>query len=100
MDRDLDGRLAVLVPEISGVTAELMRAVVGLEPPERVPTEAWRVSGRVLEKHGVEGLRLLLVCLTGWSAVQTERVAMLTGRSLEAVLDELDVARHEVLDDD
>ncbi|MEW2528057.1 hypothetical protein [Streptomyces sp. NPDC047071] len=100
MDAESDRRLAALAPEISGVTAALMRSAAGAEPPERVPAEAWRVSGRVLEEHGVDGLRLLLMCLTGWAVAQTERVAMLQGRSLDAVLDELDVARYETLDDD
>lgn len=98
MDAEQDHRLAALVPDISREVAELMRAVVGLEPPERVPAETWAVTERVLREYGTDGLRLLVLCLTGWATAQTERVAMLTGRTTDSVLDELDVARYEVDD--
>ncbi|MEU5000450.1 hypothetical protein [Streptomyces sp. NPDC021622] len=78
----------------------MLRTVVGLEPPERVPTDAWDVTGRVLEESGQDGLRVLVLCLTGWATAQTERVAMLTGRSTDAVLDELDLACLETMSDD
>ncbi|MDG4864707.1 hypothetical protein P8605_41825 [Streptomyces sp. T-3] len=89
-----------MAPHVNQMVEDLMRTVVGLDPPEQVPAEAWAASEKVLERYGTEGLQLLLVSLTGWAAAQTERAALLTGKSTEAILDELHISAREVFDED
>ncbi|MFD8213046.1 hypothetical protein ACFV2U_04775 [Streptomyces sp. NPDC059697] len=92
MDKAEDERLRAIAPEISQLTIAMLRQVVGLEPAERVPEEALAVADKVLKDHGTDGLRLLAVSLTGWAAAGIERDAQLTGRTLEAVLDGMELA--------
>ncbi|WP_217566677.1 hypothetical protein [Streptomyces sp. GbtcB7] len=61
MDRDADRRLRAITPDISQVTIDRLRKVVGLEPAERVPAEALRVADRLLEGYGTGGRRVLLI---------------------------------------
>ncbi|MEV5508088.1 hypothetical protein [Streptomyces orinoci] len=91
MDEEEDRRLRAIAPEISRVTIGLMRTVVGLEPAERVPEEALYVADEVLARHGPDGLRVLVMSLTGWMAVGIENVAMLTGKTHEAVIDDIEL---------
>ncbi|MFE0135781.1 hypothetical protein ACFWY6_30045 [Streptomyces sp. NPDC059037] len=68
-------------------------------PPLTLPEARPEVRDRLVLVRQ-DGLRVLVVCLTGWAAARTERVAMLAGRSTGAVLDELDLARLETMSDD
>jgi hypothetical protein len=92
VDKAEDERLRAITPKISRLTITLLRQVVGLEPAERVPKEALAVADKVLKDHGTDGLRLRAVSLMGWAAAGIERDAQLTGRTLEAVLDGLELA--------
>ncbi|MBD0746877.1 hypothetical protein [Streptomyces sp. CBMA152] len=91
MDKDEERRLWLIAPEITRTTIRLLRTVVGLEPAERVPEEALRVADEVLAEHGTDGLRVLLMSITGWTAVGIETNAHLTGKSNEAYLDEMEL---------
>ncbi|MFI9587908.1 hypothetical protein ACIHCQ_40325 [Streptomyces sp. NPDC052236] len=91
MDEDEDRRLMVVAPAISLLTVTMLRKVVGLEPAERIPEEALAVADRVLEEYGTDGLRVLVMSLTGWAAVEIERDAQLSGRTYEAVVDDIDL---------
>lgn len=91
MNEDEDRRLRAIAPEISHTTIGLMRTVVGLEPAERVPEEALATADRVLAKHGVDGLRVFIMSLAGWMAVGIENVAMLTGKTHEAMIDDIEL---------
>ncbi|MFD5267365.1 hypothetical protein [Streptomyces sp. NPDC058335] len=51
----------------------------------------------MLAGYGTDGLRLLVVGLTGWAAIGIEREAHDSGRSLEAVMDETDLVRLEAV---
>ncbi|MFD9486863.1 hypothetical protein ACFWBX_23415 [Streptomyces sp. NPDC059991] len=57
MDKDEERRLRAIAPEITRVTIDLLRTVVGLEPAERVPEEALRAADAVLAEYGSDGLR-------------------------------------------
>lgn len=89
-----------LAPSISRISIGLLRKTVGLEPAERVPEEALAVADQVLEEHGTDGLRLLVLSLTGWASVEIERNAHLAGRSHEALLDEMELTGLEVPPED
>ncbi|GHH69143.1 hypothetical protein GCM10018793_01150 [Streptomyces sulfonofaciens] len=89
MNEEESRRLRKLAPVISQTTVGLLRKVVGLEPAERIPEEAMYVADEVLEKYGTDGLRLLVMSLTGWAAVEIERDAQLSGRTHEALLDDI-----------
>ncbi|MFI1969461.1 hypothetical protein BLA24_14530 [Streptomyces cinnamoneus] len=91
MDEDEDLRLRAIAPEISRVTIGLMRKTVGLEPAERVPEEALCVADDVLAKHGTDGLRVLIMSLAGWMTVGIENIAHLTGKTNEAVVDDIEL---------
>jgi hypothetical protein len=91
VDEEEDRRLALITPDITRITVTLLRRVVGLYPEERVPQEALRIADEVLTEYGTDGLRLLAVSLTAWAAVGIEREARDSGRSLEALLDEMDL---------
>jgi hypothetical protein len=65
--------------------------VVGLEPAERVPEEALAVADEVLRDFGTDGLRVLVMSLAGWAAVEIERDAQVQGRSYEAVVDDIEL---------
>lgn len=91
MDKDEERRLSALTPEISRTTVDLLRRVVGLEPAERIPEEALATADRILAEQGTDGLRLLAMSLTGWAAVLIEQDAKLSGRTFEAVLDDIDL---------
>ncbi|MYS19361.1 hypothetical protein GA0115240_10764 [Streptomyces sp. DvalAA-14] len=91
MDKDEERRLSALTPEISRATVDLLRRVVGLEPAERIPEEALATADRVLAERGTDGLRILAMSLTGWAAVLIEQDAKLSGRTFEAVLDDIDL---------
>ncbi|MGW1073007.1 hypothetical protein [Streptomyces sp. NPDC002537] len=91
MDEEEDRRLRAIAPEISHTTIGLMRTVVGLEPAERVPEEAMKVADAVLAKHGTDGLRVLIMSLSGWMAVGIENVAQLTHQTHEAVIDSIEL---------
>ncbi|WP_329140889.1 hypothetical protein OG552_17290 [Streptomyces sp. NBC_01476] len=88
---DEERRLAVLAPEMSRTTVDLLRRVVGVEPAERIPAEALATADRVLAQHGADGLRLLTMGLCGWAAVLIEQDAKMSGRTYEAVLDDIDL---------
>ncbi|MBW5483892.1 hypothetical protein [Streptomyces bambusae] len=92
MDRDEDIRLAAMTPEISRRTLALLRDLVGLEPPERVPEGAILAADEILAEHGTDGLRVLVMTLASWATAQIENVAELSGRSHEAVLDTMELA--------
>ncbi|MFE2265417.1 hypothetical protein [Streptomyces griseosporeus] len=96
VDEDEDRRLAAIAPEIIRITVNLLRRVAGLYPEERVPEEALLVADEVLKRYGTDGLRLLAMTLTGWAAVEIEREAQASGRTLESVLDEMELTRLEV----
>jgi hypothetical protein len=81
--------MRALAPVISQTTIGLLRKVVGIEPAERIPEEAMYVADDVLAKYGTDGLRLLVMSMTGWAAVEIERDAMLSGRTHEALLDDI-----------
>ncbi|WNI16522.1 hypothetical protein [Actinacidiphila sp. ITFR-21] len=91
MDWEDERRLSALAPEMSRTTVDLLRRVVGLEPAERIPVEALATADRVLAQHGPDGLRILAMSLTGWAAVLIEQEAKLSGRTNEAVLDDIDL---------
>ena len=91
MDEAEDQRLSTIAPAICQTTVGMLRTVVGLEPAERVPEEALAVADRVLAEYGTDGLRVLVISLTGWAAVEIERDASLTGRSYEALLDDIEL---------
>ncbi|KNB50761.1 hypothetical protein [Streptomyces caatingaensis] len=91
MDEEEDRRLRAIAPEISRRTVGLLRTVVGLEPAERVPEEAMYVADDILAKHGTDGLRSLVMSLAGWAAVGMENVAQLTGKTYEALVDEIEL---------
>ncbi|MET8244536.1 hypothetical protein ABZV31_09020 [Streptomyces sp. NPDC005202] len=93
---DEDGRLGVMAPDIVRISMTLLRRVVGAYPEERIPQEAMAVSDEVLEKYGTEGLRILVMCLTAYAAVEIERNAQMSGRTLESLLDEMDLTRFEI----
>jgi hypothetical protein len=95
-----DQRLMALAPSISRISIDLLRQTAGLEPAESVPERAMAVANKVLEDYGTDGLRLLVVSLTVWASVEAERNAQLTGRSLEALLDEMELTGLEVHSDD
>jgi hypothetical protein len=99
VDADEDRRLLALVPDISQLSVALLRKVVGLHPAEQIAAEALSVADDVLEKYGTDGLRVLIMSLTGWAAVEVEREALATGRSHEALLDEMEVTRLEASPD-
>jgi hypothetical protein len=80
-----------MAPAISRISVGLLREVVGLYPAERIPEKGLAVADQVLEEYGTDGLRLLIMSLTGWAAVHIERDAQLTGRTHEAVLDDIEV---------
>ncbi|RSS79239.1 hypothetical protein [Streptomyces sp. WAC06614] len=92
MDRDEDVRLARITPEISQRTMALLRSLVGLEPPERVPEGAIAVADEVFAAYGTDGLRVLVMTLASWATAQIENVAELSGRGHEAVLDSMELA--------
>ncbi|CAM5280612.1 hypothetical protein ACSNOH_02060 [Streptomyces sp. URMC 127] len=92
MDEEEDRRLRAIAPEISHTTIGLMRTIVGLEPAERVPAEALKVADRVLAEHGTDGLRVLVMSVSGWMAVGIENVAHLKGQTHEAVIDDIELA--------
>ncbi|WP_405583807.1 hypothetical protein [Streptomyces sp. NBC_01190] len=91
MDKEEERRLAALTPVISRTTVDLLRQVVGLEPAERIPEQALDTADRVLAEYGTDGLRILTMSLTGWAAVLIEQDAKLSGRTNEAVLDDIDL---------
>jgi hypothetical protein len=95
VDEAEDRRLMAIAPHISRTSVALLRRVAGLEPAERVPEEALRTADEVLDRYGSDGLRVLVMSLTGWAALGVERDAQLTGRSLESVLDILDLTALE-----
>ncbi|MEV8532509.1 hypothetical protein [Streptomyces sp. NPDC051211] len=92
MDEEEDLRLARITPEISRRTIGLLRELVGLEPPERVPEGAMALADAVLAEHGPDGLRVLVMTLSAWATAQIENVAELSRRSYEAVLDSMELA--------
>ncbi|MEC3995530.1 hypothetical protein VSR01_19145 [Actinacidiphila sp. DG2A-62] len=91
MDREDDRRLTSLAPDISRVTVDLLRRTVGLEPAEFIPQRALDTADSVLASHGTDGLRVLAISLAGWTAVLIEQNAALSGRTQEAVLDDIDL---------
>ncbi|WP_371650194.1 MULTISPECIES: hypothetical protein [unclassified Streptomyces] len=91
MDKDEERRLRAIAPDITRVTIDLLRTVVGLEPAERVPEEALRAADAVLAKYGSDGLRVLIMSMAGWTAVGIESNAHLTGKTHEAYLDEMEL---------
>lgn len=95
VDEDEDRRLRAIAPDISQISISLLRRVVGLYPEERIPEEALACADEVLEKYGTDGLRLLVMSLAGWAAVEIERDAQATGRTHEALLDDIDLTRLE-----
>ena len=97
MDKEEDRRLGLIVPDIAQITVDLLRRVVGLYPEDRIPQEALNTADDVLAEYGTDGLRLLVVSLTGWAAVGIEREAHDSRRSLEAVMDEMDLVRLEAV---
>ncbi|MFJ6571854.1 hypothetical protein ACIQNU_31060 [Streptomyces sp. NPDC091292] len=100
MDEDEDRRLREIIPDISRISVALLRKVVGLHPAERIPEEALAVADEVLEEYGTDGLRVLVMSLAGWAAVEIERDAQTTGRTHEALLDDMDLTRLEANPDD
>lgn len=100
MDREDEARLSCLAPEISRVTVDLLRRTVGLEPAERIPQQALATADAVLAAHGPDGLRVLAIGLAGWTAVLIEQNAALSGRTEEAVLDEIDLTCMEANSED
>ncbi|MFF8940725.1 hypothetical protein ACF1A5_00325 [Streptomyces sp. NPDC014864] len=96
-DRDEDGASdEAMAPDIVEISMSLLRRVAGAYPEERIPQEAQAVTDEVLEKYGMEGVRILVMCLTAYAAVEVERNAQTSGRSLESILDEMDVTRFEI----
>lgn len=95
VDEDEDRRLGRIAPDISHMSIGLLRKVVGVYPEERIAEEALGAADRVLEQYGTDGLRVLVMSLTGWAAVQIEKEAQLTGRTHEALLDDMDLTRFE-----
>ncbi|MEV7612685.1 hypothetical protein [Streptomyces sp. NPDC089799] len=99
-DEEEDRRLALITPEISRRTIGLLRQLVGLEPPERVPEGAMVLADAVLAEHGPDGLRVLVMTLSSWATAQIENVAELSRRSHEAVLDSMEIACLEAQEGD
>ncbi|MFF3333379.1 hypothetical protein ACFYWX_28150 [Streptomyces sp. NPDC002888] len=89
MDKEEDQRLAALAPEISRLSIELLRRAAGTYPEERVAQEALECADDILKHHGTDGLRVLIMSLTCWSAVQLEINAHTSGRTLESLLDDM-----------
>ncbi|KPI06224.1 hypothetical protein OK074_4202 [Actinobacteria bacterium OK074] len=85
-----------MTPDISGVSVRLLREVVGLYPEERIAQRAMETADDILSEYGSDGLRVLVMVLTGWAAVGIERHAMTSHRPPEALLDEMDLLRFEV----
>lgn len=100
MDEEEDRRLGAIAPDVSQISIALLRGVVGLYPEDRVPQEALAVADRVLEEYGTDGLRLLVISLACWAAVEIERDAHVSGRTYESILDEMELTRIEVHPDD
>ncbi|GAA2259851.1 hypothetical protein GCM10010232_58410 [Streptomyces amakusaensis] len=96
MDEAEDRRLRAIAPDISHISVSLLRRVVGAYPEERIPEEALRTADEVLENYGTDGLRVLVMSLTGWAAVEIEKDAHMSGRTHEALLDDMDLTRLEV----
>ncbi|MFI6286776.1 hypothetical protein ACIBCM_18840 [Streptomyces sp. NPDC051018] len=95
MDDAEDRRLGAIAPDISRISVSLLRRVVGLYPEERIPEEALRTADEVLAEYGTDGLRVLVMSLTGWAAVEIEKDADTSGRTVEALLDDMDLTRLE-----
>ncbi|NBM16121.1 hypothetical protein [Streptomyces sp. GC420] len=91
MDQDEDRRLRAIAPDVSRISVDLLRRIVGLYPAERIPEEALAAADRVLRAYGTDGLRVLVMSLAGWAAVEIERDAEVTGRTHEAVLDDIEL---------
>ncbi|MEO3978529.1 hypothetical protein [Streptomyces sp. CAU 1734] len=98
MDEAEDRRLQAIAPDISQISVELLRKVAGAYPEERIPEEALRTADAVLERYGSDGLRVLVMSLTGWAAVEIEKDAHMSGRTIEALLDDMDLTRLEAQD--
>ncbi|MFI1360618.1 hypothetical protein ACH4TV_44660 [Streptomyces sp. NPDC020898] len=89
MDEEEDRRLAAITPEITRRSIDLLRKVVGVYPEERIAQEALECADDILAEYGTDGLRILVMSLTGWAAVETEKDALASGRSLDSMIDDM-----------
>lgn len=89
MDEEEDRRLAAITPEITRRSIDLLRKVVGVYPEERIAQEALECADDILAEYGTDGLRILVMSLTGWAAVETEKDARASGRSLDSMIDDM-----------
>ncbi|MEW2115351.1 hypothetical protein AB0945_09195 [Streptomyces sp. NPDC005474] len=89
MDEEEDRRLAAITPEITRRSIDLLRKVVGLYPEERIAQEALDCADDILAQYGTDGLRILVMSLTGWAAVEIEKDAMASKRPLDAMVDDM-----------
>lgn len=89
MDAEEDERLAAITPEISRLSIDLLRRAAGTYPAERLAKEALEYADEVFDQYGTDGLRLLVMSLAGWAAVQLEVNAQESGRSLQSLLDDM-----------
>ncbi|MFD3498980.1 hypothetical protein ACFWWT_07405 [Streptomyces sp. NPDC058676] len=89
MDAEEDERLAAITPEISRLSIDLLRRAAGTYPAERLAKEALEYADEIFDQYGTDGLRLLVMSLTGWAAVQLEVNAHESGRSLQSLLDDM-----------
>jgi hypothetical protein len=89
MDEEEDRRLAAIAPEISRLSIDLLRRAAGTYPEELVAKEALDCANRILAQYGTDGLRVLIMSLTCWSAVQLEINAQASGRPLQSLLDDM-----------
>ncbi|MGW4199667.1 hypothetical protein [Streptomyces sp. NPDC004726] len=99
MEEAEDRRLGAIAPDITQISVDLLRRVVGLYPEERIPEEALRTADEVLAAYGIDGLRALIMSLTGWAAVEIEKEAHTSGRTAEALLDDMDLIRLDMYPD-
>ncbi|MCD9876084.1 hypothetical protein [Streptomyces guryensis] len=89
MDEEEDHRLAALAPEVSRLSIALLRRAAGAYPAERVAQEALDCADDVMDRYGPDGLRVLVMSLTCWATVQVEINAKTSGRTLESLLDDM-----------
>ena len=89
MDEEEDRRPAAITPEITRRSIDLLRKVVGLYPEERIAQEALECADDILEEYGTDGLRILVMSLTGWAAVEMEKDARASKRTLDSMIDDM-----------
>ncbi|MFR0358941.1 hypothetical protein [Streptomyces sediminimaris] len=89
MDEEEDRHLSAIAPEVSRLSIDLLRRAVGTHPAERVAQEALECVDDILGRYGTDGLRVLAMSLACWATVQVEINAHASGRSVQSLLDDL-----------